>query len=58
MATAKLTTRGRVTIPAKIRSAMGLKPGNRVQFVYAGQGRFCLIVLKRTAEPSVRRADG
>ena len=28
----KLTKTGQVTIPAKIRSAMGLKPGDRVEF--------------------------
>jgi antitoxin PrlF len=58
MATAKLTTRGRVTIPVKIRGMMGLRPGDRIEFINVGQGRFDLIVLKRTAKPSGRRSDG
>jgi len=32
-ATAKLTSRGRVTIPAVIREEFGMRPGCRVYFV-------------------------
>lgn len=32
MPTAKMTTRGRVTVPREIRERLGLRPGDRVEF--------------------------
>ena len=40
MATATLTSKGQITIPAFVRAAMKLETGSRVEFVEAGNGQF------------------
>jgi len=44
----RITSKGQVTIPKRIRDYLGLKPGSNVEFGLGGDGR---IVLK--AEPHV-----
>jgi len=44
----KITSKGQVTIPKRIREYLGLKPGSEVEFGYGGDG---MIVLK--AEPGL-----
>ena len=44
---ARMTSKGRVTIPKKVRVALGLKPGDRISFVRMGFGKFRLVVLPR-----------
>lgn len=39
----RLDSQGRVTIPAKIRAALKLKPGDRIDFVETEKGRFDLV---------------
>jgi antitoxin PrlF len=39
MATATVTSKGQVTIPVKVRRALGIKAGTRVDFVETGNGR-------------------
>ncbi|MEV6604757.1 AbrB/MazE/SpoVT family DNA-binding domain-containing protein [Kutzneria sp. NPDC051319] len=48
----RLTSRGRVTIPLKIREEFGLSPGDEVDFVLDEHG---LHVVKRSRQPV--RAD-
>jgi AbrB family looped-hinge helix DNA binding protein len=36
--TSTLTSKGQVTIPAAVRSALGLHQGDRINFVETGQG--------------------
>ena len=43
MATAKLTSKGQLTIPKSVRDAMGIGPGDRVTFVPEANGRFTLV---------------
>lgn len=43
MATATMTTKGQVTIPASVRAALGIKAGDRVEFVQIESGRFELV---------------
>ncbi len=43
MATARLTSKGRITIPNEVRDALGLHVGDRVEFVETEPGRFELI---------------
>ena len=43
MATARLTSKGRVTIPQRVRDALGLHIGDRVAFVETESGRIELI---------------
>ena len=43
MATATLTTKGQITIPAAVRIALGLEAGDRVEFVQLEAGHFELV---------------
>ncbi len=47
MAAVKLDSKGRVTIPVKIRHALGLKPGDRLCFVETGKGQFEIMAVNR-----------
>lgn len=38
--TARMQSRGRITIPSSVREAMQLGPGDGVVFIEAGSGRF------------------
>ncbi len=40
MTTAKLTSRGRITIPIEVRRTMGIQPGVRVEFVKTEAGDY------------------
>jgi antitoxin PrlF len=44
----RITSKGQVTIPKRIREHLGLKPGSEVEFQYDGDGQ---IVLKTKREP-------
>jgi len=43
MAAATLTTKGQITIPVAVRTAMGVDAGDRVEFVEIAPGRYELI---------------
>lgn len=43
MATATLTSKGQITIPAAVRSVLGIETGDRVEFVQIESGRFELV---------------
>jgi antitoxin PrlF len=38
MPTATVTSKGQVTLPQKIREALGIRPGDRIQFVLGEDG--------------------
>jgi antitoxin PrlF len=40
MTTATVTSKGQITIPANVRLALQVKPGDRVEFVEVDPGRF------------------
>lgn len=40
MSTAIMTRKGPVTIPAKIRAALGIKAGDRLELIQVGPSRF------------------
>lgn len=40
-----VTTKGQVTIPKPVRDRLGIKPGNRVEFELAPDGRVILVKL-------------
>jgi len=40
MPSATVTSKGQITIPVKVRKALGLKPGIRVDFYEIGNGEF------------------
>ena len=47
MATATLTSKGQITIPAEVREAMGVDTGDRVEFVEVSPGRYEFIAATR-----------
>ena len=42
MPTAKVTSKGQITIPVKVRKVLGLKPGAQIDFHETGKGEFIL----------------
>lgn len=40
MASATLTSKGQITIPAEVRQALGVEAGDRVEFVELAPGRY------------------
>ena len=49
----KMTSKGQVTIPKKIREYLGLKPGSIVEFKYAGDGEIKLKTYEQKHIPDV-----
>lgn len=47
MPKATLTSKGQVTIPASVRRRLGVKPGDRVEFVEMENGVFQLVAASR-----------
>ena len=43
MATATMTSKGQITIPVKVREAMGLKAGTRVEFIPGERGEYRMV---------------
>lgn len=43
MATATVTSKGQITLPAAIRTALALEAGSRVEFVELNKGQFAII---------------
>lgn len=48
MATATLTSKGQITIPVQVRTALGLETGDRVEFVEMEDGRFSIVAASKT----------
>lgn len=42
MTTATMTSKGQITIPVEIRTALGLDAGSRLEFVDNGKGQFAI----------------
>jgi AbrB family looped-hinge helix DNA binding protein len=42
MASAAVTSKGQITIPAEVRKKLGLKPGDQVTFIEGEHGEFIL----------------
>lgn len=43
MATATVTSKGQITIPASVRSALGLDAGSRVEFIEIEKGKYEIV---------------
>lgn len=54
MASATVTSKGQITIPANIRNALGLDPGDRVLFIETGAREFSIV----PATGSIRELKG
>lgn len=50
MATATITSKGQVTIPAQVRAALGVDSGDRVEFVEVGKGEFNIVAASRSVK--------
>jgi AbrB family looped-hinge helix DNA binding protein len=48
MATATLTTKGQITIPADVRNALNVDVGDRVEFVQIAPDRFEFVAANRS----------
>ncbi len=54
MTAATLTSKGQITIPKQVRTALGIDAGDRVEFVEMDRGQFAIIAATR----SVRELKG
>ena len=54
MTAATLTSKGQLTIPKAVRDALGIGPGDRVDFVRMADGNFAVI----PATKSIKRLKG
>jgi AbrB family looped-hinge helix DNA binding protein len=54
MSAATVTSKGQITIPVHVRTALGLEPGDRVEFVELKKGQFAFVPATR----SVRDLEG
>ncbi|HUJ95643.1 MAG TPA: AbrB/MazE/SpoVT family DNA-binding domain-containing protein [Terriglobales bacterium] len=50
MSTATLTSKGQVTIPVKVRAALGVNAGDRIEFVEQGKGQFGIVAATRSVQ--------
>lgn len=48
MTTATVTSRGRITIPAKVRACLGLSTGDRLEFIPLGEGKYAIMASTHT----------
>ena len=54
MAIATVTSKGQITIPSRVRHALGLETGDRVEFVEQEKGQFAIVAATR----SIRELKG
>ncbi|MES2825491.1 MAG: AbrB/MazE/SpoVT family DNA-binding domain-containing protein [Pseudomonadota bacterium] len=47
MATATLTSKGQITIPAVVRDSLHISAGDRLEFIQTGEGRFEIIAASK-----------
>ena len=50
IASSKITSKGQITLPAKLRQQLGLKAGDRLDFERNKQGKFELVAKTHTFE--------
>jgi antitoxin PrlF len=54
VASATMTSKGQITIPARVRNALGLEAGDRLEFVETKTGEFTIV----PATGSIRELEG
>jgi antitoxin PrlF len=50
VAAAKITSKGQITIPVQVRTALGVDPGDRIEFVEVGKGEFNIVAATRSVK--------
>lgn len=50
MSTATLTSKGQLTLPKEVRAALGVGPGDRVDFVRMEDGNFAVLPATRSVK--------
>jgi antitoxin PrlF len=50
MAAATLTSKGQITIPVQVRTALGVDAGDRIEFVEVGKGEFNIVAATRSVK--------
>ena len=48
MTTATITSKGQITIPAKVRQSLNVAAGDRVEFVQLGPGQYLFVAANRS----------
>lgn len=48
MAAATITSKGQITIPVRVRAALGVEPGDRLEFVELKKGQFAIVAATRS----------
>lgn len=50
MATATLTSKGQITIPAQVRASLGLSAGDRIEFIELDKGQFAIMAATQSVK--------
>jgi antitoxin PrlF len=50
LAAATVTSKGQVTIPARVRAALGVDAGDRIEFVEVEKGQFAIVAATRSVQ--------
>jgi antitoxin PrlF len=50
MAAATVTSKGQITIPVKVRAALGIDAGDRIEFVEVEKGEFNIVAATRSVK--------
>jgi antitoxin PrlF len=50
MPAATITSKGQITIPVRVREALGVDTGDRIEFVELGKGQFAIIPANRSLQ--------
>jgi AbrB family looped-hinge helix DNA binding protein len=58
MAAATLTSKGQITIPVRVRTALGVDSGDRIEFVEMEKGQFAIIPATRSLQELNGRFKG
>jgi len=48
VAAATITSKGQITIPVRVRAALGVEPGDRLEFVELQKGQFAIVAATRS----------
>jgi len=50
LAAATITSKGQVTIPVRVRTALGVDAGDRIEFVEVEKGQFAIVAATRSVQ--------